>query len=92
MTTSSTNGDQILNLLGGAKVCQLNAASIVHQNVGPLDVPVHDVVLMQVLQTQQDLAAVNLHYCLLKCACIAAHIVSAVQSNPYLHVASLSAE
>ena len=63
-----TYSDQVLNLFGGAKVCQLDPASIVHQDVGALDVTVHDVVLVQVLQAQQDLAAVHLHHGLLECA------------------------
>ena len=45
-----TNGHQVFNLLGGTKVCQLDPASIVHQDVGSLDVAMHDVVLVQILQ------------------------------------------
>ena len=63
-----TYSDQVLDLLGGTEICQLDPAGVVHQDVGALDVPVHDVVLVQVLQAQQDLAAVHLHHGLLESA------------------------
>ena len=63
-----TYSDQVLDLFGGTKVCQLDPAGIVHQDVGPLDITVHDVVLVQVLQAQQDLAAIHPHHGLLECA------------------------
>lgn len=55
-----TYGGQTLDLFGGAKICQLDQACVVHQNVGTLDVAVHDAIPMQVLQPQQDLAGVDL--------------------------------
>ncbi len=36
-----TYGDQVLDLLGGAKVGQLDKSGVVNQDVGTLDVAVH---------------------------------------------------
>ena len=70
MWCSLTNGCQALDLLRRSKVGQLDQASVVNQDVGAFDVPVHDAVAVQVLQARQDLARVDFDDRLVEPACI----------------------
>eukprot|EP00951_Prasinocladus_malaysianus_P050666 scaffold682747_cov62-Prasinocladus_malaysianus.AAC.1 len=53
------HGHEVLDLLRGTKVSQLDHASVVHKDVGPLYVSVHDLVRVQELKPQQDLLCVH---------------------------------
>lgn len=55
-----TNGNEVLDLLGGPKVCQFDVSHAVNQDVGPFDIPVHYFVVMQVLHAKQDLPSIDL--------------------------------
>ena len=61
-----THGDKVLNLLGGAKVGNLDKSGVVNQDVGTLDVAVHDLVVVQVLKPKQDLACIHPYHTLLE--------------------------
>mmetsp|Transcript_44695 Transcript_44695/g.113111 ORF Transcript_44695/g.113111 Transcript_44695/m.113111 type:complete len:508 (+) Transcript_44695:335-1858(+) len=56
---AGVHSHQVLDLLGGAEVRELHHARVVHQDVGALDVAVHDLVGVQELQPQQDLLGVH---------------------------------
>lgn len=64
-----TNGHKILNLLGGSEVSKLDEPCDVDQYIGALDVTVHDLVLVEILQPEYDLTRVNPHNRLLECPC-----------------------
>lgn len=53
-------GEQARDLFGRAEVGQLHVALAVHQNVAALDVAVHDVVAVQVLQALRKLACFSI--------------------------------
>ena len=76
MNKDLTHGDQGLDGFGSAKVGQLDQTMVIHQDVGALDVPVHHLLLVQVVQAQQDLARVLLDHRLLEWPCQATSIVS----------------
>lgn len=47
--------------LGGPEVGELDHPVPVHQNVSPLDIPVDDLALVEILQALQQLARVHAH-------------------------------
>ena len=53
------HGDEVLDLLRGAEIRELHDARVVHQDVGALDVAVHDLVRVEELEPQEDLLRVD---------------------------------
>ena len=82
-----THCHKVFNLLGRPKVCDLHQASRVHKYVGALDVSVHDALLVQIVQPQQNLPCINSDNTLLEAACKprSKSTLRDVGINPSLH-------
>ena len=64
--------DHLRQSLARAEIRQLDHSAVIHQDIRALNVPVHDLVTMQILQSREDLAGVDPDHRLAEASRIAA--------------------